>query len=656
MRGSERNPATTNAEFLDAIFARSDAPVREVADALGSGHQSDAGHGGVFISSVYGDPSTGNFGYSDDTYEDRNNYFCVSRVRDRRRLVENFVALHCLVVDDVGPKVDPDLILGAFGPPTWITETSPNNYQWGYKLDQPVTDVAVANGMIEALCRFTKIGDMAGVNRLVRLPVGMNLKSSLPTPFKTRMTEWNPDREVSTLVMLSLLGAVPEPPEVFTDPYLPPDRDPVVLQMDIIAHPYERTRDLNKYRVRCPWVDTHSGNRDDGAAYIAPAGFKCHHGHCKDKTFADFREFLGLTAAQIDRAKAEAVKESWFTSEGLSVFVPGGAADPEEAAKSAAGAAAPTIAPVDWTVRRFHSPATHRPLVLGVDAEAAKYARRWLFDGVVLSDGMFILAGQGGEGKSRLALAMCMSAASGIPLGGSFCPTNRNGVRTLFITQEDDDSEKFHRYSTQLEAFSDRHHEPMTYRDWGSEQTGIRLETNLYMPEFDPLDGLSKENEKRLIENQREFGAFELVVWDPLGMFYDDDDAQGVNSAGGTRRTFSRLVNVSKRLAKAAGTLTSVGFVHHFNKTGTLLGSVMQENLCRVVFGMTKSEYPPPGKRRSVISVMKSNAADLRGQCCTAELRGPHATIHLIDSFAPPEPEPEPEEKPKKEGRKKRGD
>lgn len=45
----------------------------------------------------------------------------------------------------------------------------------------------------------------------------------------------------------------------------------------------------------CPWVDTHSDKKKwDSALFLAPDGkitFNCHHSHCKDKTWPDFRLF-----------------------------------------------------------------------------------------------------------------------------------------------------------------------------------------------------------------------------------------------------------------------------------------------------------------------------------------------------------------------------
>lgn len=620
-------PTISNRDFLDGIFGR-------------------GGLDGVFVTSVAGPPQSGRFGRSspDDLDPGNNNYFCVSKIHGDRRVVEAFRSLHVLVVDDVGTKISPHTALAFFGDPTWIVETSPRNFQWGYKLDRPVDDVAVANGLIEALCRAVGTGDVAGVNRLVRLPVGMNLKD---TPFQVKLHTWDPDRTLSLTKALTVLSAVPVEPELHNDPFLPADRDPVIHELILRDHPFERTRDPGRYRVQCPWVDTHTGGRDDGAAYMAPAGFKCHHGHCADKTFADFRNFLGLSATKIDAAKREAELESYLVSEGISVVT----TDVPTEAPSGVGEGAPTPsparAPTDWTVKRFHHPTKPRPLRDG-DPEFAPFKRHWLFEDVILADGQWMLTGHGGEGKSRLALSLCMSAAAGLPFGNlkgvlpTFRPVNPEGVRTLFVTQEDDESEKIHRYASQWRALVDE--------DARWEDALEKLGRNLYIPPFDPLDGLSPEIEKALHEEQLKNGAFELVVWDPLIMFFDEDDEHGLNSANGARATLAKLTRVSKRVAKKQGKRTSVGFVHHQNKSGAIMGSAMLSNICRSVFTMERHQFPPPGKLQATMTVMKSNATQLRGKACTVELRGSDATAHIVDDFTvpPTPPEPAPEDKPKK--------
>lgn len=52
--------------------------------------------------------------------------------------------------------------------------------------------------------------------------------------------------------------------------------------------------------ITCPWVDQHTGQDDSCTAYFEPSdehrrgGFKCHHGHCAERTVGTLLGFLGI--------------------------------------------------------------------------------------------------------------------------------------------------------------------------------------------------------------------------------------------------------------------------------------------------------------------------------------------------------------------------
>lgn len=122
---------------------------------------------------------------------DNNNYYCVSVFREGQRRVAAFDALHVLMVDDVGVKVDPLAARALLGAPSYRLETSRGNEQWGYVLETPCADAARAAGLqarvVAALCDGVDPG-MLDLTRLARLPVGMNWKEACqPYGFKTRL-------------------------------------------------------------------------------------------------------------------------------------------------------------------------------------------------------------------------------------------------------------------------------------------------------------------------------------------------------------------------------------------------------------------------------------------------------------------------------------
>jgi len=114
---------------------------------------------------------------------DTNNYYTVSLFAGERQEI-NFRALHVLGVDDVGPKLDPAKVRELTGrQPDYIIETSQGNEQWGYRITPPLVNGDVAKRLIHDF-RIALTGEtgtdpgMEGVNRYLRLPVGVNAKPS----------------------------------------------------------------------------------------------------------------------------------------------------------------------------------------------------------------------------------------------------------------------------------------------------------------------------------------------------------------------------------------------------------------------------------------------------------------------------------------------
>jgi Family of unknown function (DUF5906) len=252
---------------------------------------------------------------------DWNNYFCVSLMDTpgvRRKA--NFVALHVLALDDVGPKIDPDKALKLLGTPTYQLETSPGNQQWGYVLDPPITGLARAealiNNTIKALVGNAPDPGMAGVTRLMRLPIGSNTKY---TPaFKCRMVRTNGatrdpadlERDIPVAVQSQIQPAPdPEPFDPF-DAAAPgpapvpgpapgpgPNRRPVeptlraMRKLGMVLGNERKASQGTGWDVRCPWVHEHTPSTavDTGTMYFRGGGFRCWHGHCQDRKPEDVR-------------------------------------------------------------------------------------------------------------------------------------------------------------------------------------------------------------------------------------------------------------------------------------------------------------------------------------------------------------------------------
>jgi hypothetical protein len=120
-----------------------------------------------------------------------NAYFSVAQFEINKkplsRSTENFVRMGCLVLDDAK---DSQLM------PSWKLETSPNNYQLGFILRNPITDQGLAKRLLEAIrdASFVNQSDKSGNNivRYARLPIGYNNKSKYGSPFLHVMHQWEP--------------------------------------------------------------------------------------------------------------------------------------------------------------------------------------------------------------------------------------------------------------------------------------------------------------------------------------------------------------------------------------------------------------------------------------------------------------------------------
>lgn len=308
--------APTNSAFLAAIFT-----------GLPDGAQ-------PVITGKIGDPQTGGWTvYSTAEIErvcaaDRNTYFnCASFMPDEEGKLaarkESAAAYHVLVLDDVGTKVDRTLI-GTIAP-TWELETSPGNFQLGFKLNPPLDSAAEVDRFQQkiAAAGLTDKGAM-GIARWVRLPNGINGKPKYETdgkPFSCRLHGWHPEIAYTPSLLLEMLvpvidtanrqAASAKAPvhasrksEIDSKVYTPrADENPVVAAFKSQGL-YKRAISAGRHDVTCPWVNEHTDALDTGAAYFEPddmfpaGGFCCQHSHKGKYHIGQVMEHFGLTAAE----------------------------------------------------------------------------------------------------------------------------------------------------------------------------------------------------------------------------------------------------------------------------------------------------------------------------------------------------------------------
>ena len=206
--------------------------------------------------------------------------FIVSRFVDGRVSASASNCTHCLamMLDDIGTKSKlPPL------PPTWIMETSPGNFQYGYAFSEQPT-VGEFSAAIKAIAAagYTDPGACNPV-RNFRLPGSINQKNG----FISRLVEFTPGREYSVAEICAALGVVPGVADtaVMRPVGLADDGDDDVLAWiaargDLL----ENSNGEGWCGVVCPNAAEHTDGNAMGRYMPVSRAYTCFHGHCVDWT------------------------------------------------------------------------------------------------------------------------------------------------------------------------------------------------------------------------------------------------------------------------------------------------------------------------------------------------------------------------------------
>lgn len=212
---------------------------------------------------------------------------------------------YCLVLmlDDIGTKSQTPP-----APPTWIMETSPGNYQWGYAFsEQPTTGAFAAALRAMAAAGFTDPGAGNPV-RNFRLPGSVNLKPGRNN-FAARLVEFHPEREYTLPELCAAMGVTPGPDD---------DGGPRPLKLaddggdDVAAWLSEQGMVFSRPNaegwmgVLCPQADQHTDGSPEGRYLPSTRAFCCLHSHCVD---LDSRAYLDWVAAQGGPEHAPGLRE-----------------------------------------------------------------------------------------------------------------------------------------------------------------------------------------------------------------------------------------------------------------------------------------------------------------------------------------------------------
>jgi len=230
-----------------------------------------------------------------------------------RRRTETFAAGLALMVDDVGTKVPEEKVSNV--PPSCIIETSPGNFQWWYFLDKPERDIGYFDGVIRAFISGKLLGadpGMSGVTRVGRLPGFLNGKAKY-NGWVTKLTFLDPDiryspGELLTRFDIKINGRREPKAQLHSAEAIERNRAYATTFrfLDRRAMLKRDEPDPSGWtEMTCPWIDGHTNGVDTGAAIREPAeendyygAFRCHHGHCIDKGWAELTEWVNDLAAE----------------------------------------------------------------------------------------------------------------------------------------------------------------------------------------------------------------------------------------------------------------------------------------------------------------------------------------------------------------------
>jgi len=197
-----------------------------------------------------------------------------------------------MVLDDVGTKSKvPPLA------PTWIIETSPANYQYGYTFaldDQPLKGDFSAAIKAIADAGFTDGGAINPV-RNFRVAGSVNLKPNRDN-FASKLIELHPKREFSLPQICEALAVTPAPADTasITSIRLKDDGgDDVLSWMSANGMIITPTNGEGWIGVVCPNSASHSDGNPEARYKPLDRSFCCYHEHCQD---LDSKTFLSWVA------------------------------------------------------------------------------------------------------------------------------------------------------------------------------------------------------------------------------------------------------------------------------------------------------------------------------------------------------------------------
>ena len=197
-----------------------------------------------------------------------------------------------MMLDDIGTKSNAPPLA-----PTWIMETSPGSFQWGYAFkEQPTKGEYTAAITAIAAAGYSDPGATNAV-RNCRLPGSVNLKPGR-NGFEARLVEFTPTREYTLPEICEALGVAPGPADgqgVRGIKVRDTGSDSVLRWLSDQGLVLSQVNQEGWCGVVCPNHGEHTDGQIEGRYSPTNRAFCCYHGHCEHM---DSRAFLSWVAEQ----------------------------------------------------------------------------------------------------------------------------------------------------------------------------------------------------------------------------------------------------------------------------------------------------------------------------------------------------------------------
>ncbi|MEK9809190.1 MAG: DNA-primase RepB domain-containing protein, partial [Candidatus Nanopelagicales bacterium] len=208
------------------------------------------------------------------------------RVSASARCVEYVL---CMILDDIGTKSKPPPV-----EPTWVMETSPGNFQFGYVFSEQPTKADYSAAIVAmAAAGYTDPGAVNPV-RNFRLPGSVNLKPGNDL-FAARLIEFHPKREFTLPQLIQAFNITPA--EADSAAYVPlrlsdTGEDDVLRWLSSQNLVLSRPNAEGWCGVVCPNHAEHSDGHVEARYLPTNRAFCCYHGHCQDWSSTRFLEWV----------------------------------------------------------------------------------------------------------------------------------------------------------------------------------------------------------------------------------------------------------------------------------------------------------------------------------------------------------------------------